>query len=161
MAYCSTDDVKRFLPRAVTTEGLAPSPPNVLHPSPVSVTDVEIAEFIELSDSEVTSRLSAVYDVPLKKVNMGGSLKYPPPIPLISARFAAMLIFQQRLSGAERQDAEWVEKNFNHATDELQDIEAGRQRLQGQDSTRSSRFAKSDWFNIPPWPGRFPPERGR
>jgi len=161
MAYSSTTDVKRFLPKAVTTEGLTPSVPNVLHPSPVSLTDLEIASFIALADSDINSRLSGVYDVPLKKVNMGGLVQYPPPIPLISARFAAMLIFQQRLSGAERQDAEWVKENFNRATDEMLDIESGRQRLAGQYSTRSSRFVKSDWFPIPPWPSKFPPDRGR
>jgi len=161
MAYCSVSDVKRFLPKAVTVEGLTPTPPNVLNPSPVSMSDSDISGFIALADSDIDSRLSAIYDVPLKKVNMGGTVKFPPPIPLISARFAAMLIFQQRLFGAEHQEGEWVKENFSRATDELLDIEAGRQRLAGQYSTRSARFVKSDWYPVPPWTSRFPPEKTR
>jgi len=161
MPYCSVSDVKRFLPKAVTVEGITPSPPNVLNPNPVSLSDTDISGFIALADSDINSRLSGVYDVPLKKVNMGGTVQFPPPIPMISARFAAMLIFQQRLSGAERQDAEWVKENFNRATDEMLDIEGGRQRLAGQYSTRAARFVKSDWFPIPPWPSKFPPEKNR
>jgi len=157
--YCTANDVKRWLPKAVTTEGTAGSPPNTLHPNPVSLTDAEIDGYIRLADTDINSRLSAVYDVPLKKANLGGTVKYPDPVPLISARFTAMLIFQQRLSGAERQDAEWVKDNHGKAMDELMAMVAGHQRPENQDSTRSQRFARSDWFNIPPYPSRFPPER--
>ena len=157
--YCTYDDVKIWLPKAVTVEGTTGSPPNLLHPNPVSLTNVDIDRYIRLADSDINSRLSAVYDVPLKRTNLGGVVKYPDPIPLISARFTAMLIFQQRLSGAERQEAPWVPENFNKAMDELMAIAAGHQRLENQDSTRAQRFARSDWFNIPPYPSKFPPEK--
>ena len=157
--YCTANDVKRWLPKAITTQGTTGNPPNVLHPNPVSITDLEIDGFIRLADSDINSRLSAVYDVPLRKANMGGVVKYPDPIPMISARFTAMLIFQQRLSGAERQDAEWVKTNYDNAVNELLAMVAGHQRVENQDSTRSQRFARSDWFHVPPYPSKFPPER--
>ena len=157
--YCTAADVKRWLPKAITTEGTATNPPNINHPNPVSITNLEIEAYIRLADSDINSRLSAVYDVPLKKTSTGGVVKYPDPIPLISARFAAMLIFQERLTGAERQDAAWVPENFDKAMNELMYIQGGHQRLENQDSTRSQRFARSDWFNVPPYPSKFPPEK--
>lgn len=157
--YCTADNVKTWLPKAVTTEGTVGSPPNVLHPNPVSITNLQIEGFIRLADSDINSRLSAVYDVPLKKANMGGKVAYPDPIPLISARFTAMLIFQQRLSGAEKADAEWVKENFDKAMNELMAMVAGHQRPENQDSTRSSRFANAGWYGIPPYPSKFPPEK--
>ena len=157
--YCTADDVKKWLPKAVTVQGAAGNPPNVLHPNPVSITTLELEDYIRRADSDINSRLSAVYDVPLKKANMGGRVDYPDPIPLISARFTAMLIFQERLSGAEKADAEWVRENFDKAMNELMAIQAGHQRLENEESTRSSRFAYSNWFNLPPYPSKFPPEK--
>jgi hypothetical protein len=125
----------------------------------VSLTDADIEGYIRQADTDINSRLSGVYDVPLKKANMGGRVAYPDPIPLISARFTAMLIFQQRLSGAEKAEASWVPENFNKAMDELMQIQAGHQRLENEDSTRSSRFANSAWFPIPPYPSKFQPEK--
>ena len=157
--YCTVNDVKMWLPKAVTVEGAAGSPPNMLHPNPVSITNSDIESYIRQADSDINSRLSAVYDVPLKKANMGGKVAYPDPIPLISARFTAMLIFQQRLSGSEKADAEWVRDNFDKAMNELTHIQAGHQRLENQDSARSSRFAYAGWYPVPPYPSKFPPEK--
>jgi hypothetical protein len=150
-----------WLPRAVSVEGTDTSPPNALNPNPVSITDNEIEKYILLADSDINSRLSGIYDVPLKRINIGGKVNYPDPIPLISARFTAMLIFQQRLSGAEKTDAEWVRENFNKAVNELSAIQAGHQRLLNTNSNRSSRFARSDWYPTLPYPSKFPPGENR
>lgn len=158
MAYCTVDDVQIFLPRAIRVEGSNPTP-SPRDPNPESLLDTEVEGFIDQADQYINGRIGAIYDVPLRKANMGGILGYPPPIPSISARLAAKFIWQKRLAGADRETGDFVEKHYQEAMEELNDVLRGHVRLQVQDSWRAKRFAPSTWYGIPPSPVKLHPDK--
>ncbi len=159
MGYCSVEDVQIFLPGAIRFEGDNPDP-NPADMNPETLLDAEVEGYIEQATQYINSRIGAVYDVPLRKVNIGGTLSYPHPIPSICARLTAKFIWQRRLAGADRETGNFVDKHHTEAMEELNDVLRGYARLQNQDSNRSRRFAASDWFDIPTVPVKDgPPER--
>ena len=155
MAYSAKADVRRYLPRSVVMQGENPTP-HPRDPRPESLLDTDTTAYRAQADSIINGRISAIYDVPLKKSNIGGTVGYPHPIPFISAVFAAWMIFQQRLSGSERAISDYTERMYGVATQQLDNIENGNIRLRGQDSYTSSRTVKSDLWSIPPRPGTQP-----
>ena len=159
MAYCTVDDVHIFLPKAIRVEGDNPSP-DPRDPNPESLTDAEAEGFIEQADQYINGRIGAIYDVPLKKSNVGGTLSYPHPIPSISAPFAAKFIWQKRLAGADRETGNFVERHYQEAMEELNDVLRGHVRLMGQDSWKSKRFAPGSWYgSAGPSPVKLQPEK--
>lgn len=158
MGYCTNADVRRFLPRPVIIEGENPTP-SARNPNAETLTLADLAEYIEQADEYINSKINAIYEVPLKKVNIGGTVKYPSPIPLISARLAAKLIFEQRLSGSDRQPGEFPKAIYDQAILDLNAVVRGNSRLLGQGSNISSRFARSSWHSVPPNPVKDPPDK--
>ena len=87
-SYCSTEDVKQYLPPNVVTEGDNPTP-NFRNPTPESAANVDLDFFIQQASADIDANLATQYDVPLKQVNIGGEVNYPHPIPVICAILAA------------------------------------------------------------------------
>lgn len=158
MAYCTNADVRRFLPRGVVVEGENPTPSS-RNPNAESLQIEDLAEYISQADMYINGELAAIYEVPLKKVNLGGHVGYPPPIPSISARLAAKFVFEQRLSGADRQVGDFNKGIYDQAMLELNAVIRGNRRLMGQNGNLSSRFSRSAWHPIPPNPVKDPPEK--
>jgi len=161
MAYCTVDDVRLYIPRAIRMEGDNPTP-DPRDPNPESLTDDEIEEFISQADQYINARIGAIYDIPLRKTNIGGTLAYPSPIPSISARLSAKFIWQKRLAGADRETGNFVDKHYAEAMEELNDVIRGHVKVMGQDSFRSKRFAPSTWYGTSgPSPVKLQPESRR
>jgi len=99
--------------------------------------------------------------VPLKKVNTGGIVSYPYPIPSISARIASKFIWEQRLTGADKAAGEFIENHYKQAMLELNELVRGNRRLFGQNGQMGSRFSRSAWHHIPPYPAKEPPQPGQ
>ncbi|MEY4573713.1 MAG: hypothetical protein RLZ10_3019, partial [Bacteroidota bacterium] len=62
-AYCTTSDVKQYLPPNVVTEGDNPTP-NFRNPAPETATNIDLDFFIEQASSQIDANLSIQYDVP-------------------------------------------------------------------------------------------------
>lgn len=150
MPYCQQVDVRRLLPDAVVIEGENPNP-NPRDERPESLTTIEIDWYISQADSIINGRLAPVFDIPLRLSNIGGIVKYPDPIPWVSAAITVWLIMTQRLSGGDRADTSaYVEKLHQRAHLMLDQIFNGHIRLDNQNSYTSHRTIKSDLFAIPP-----------
>ncbi len=147
-SYCSTSDVKQYLPPNVVAEGDNPVP-NFRNPAPETATNIDLDFFIEQASSEIDANLSVQYDVPLKQMNLGGDLAYPHPIPVICAILAAQMYYSQALQGADRQFSEAQKDRFEWAMNELVRIQNGEIRLFGQRNTRGDRFVRSTLRGIP------------
>jgi phage gp36-like protein len=147
-SYCSTSDVKQYLPPNVVAEGDNPVP-NFRNPAPETATNIDLDFFIEQASSEIDANLSVQYDVPLKQMNLGGDLAYPHPIPVICAILAAQMYYSQALQGADRQFSEAQKDRFEWAMNELVRIQNGEIRLFGQRNTRGDRFVRSTLRGVP------------
>lgn len=147
-AYCTTSDVKQYLPPNVVAEGDNPTP-NFRNPAPETATNLDLDFFIEQASSQIDANLSIQYDVPLKQMNLGGDLAYPHPIPVICAILAAQMYYSQALQGADRQFSEAQKDRFEWAMNELVRIQNGEIRLFGQRNTRGDRFVRSTLRGIP------------
>lgn len=156
--YASVSDVQLYLTDAISIEGDNPTP-SMLDPNPESMEELDVLAYINQAAQYIDSEISAIYMVPLKKVNMGGIVYYPPPIPSIAARLAAKFIWEQRLTGAEKGDGDkFIENHYKQALLELNEIVRGNRRLMGQNGQLGSRFSKASWHHIPPYPAKEPPQ---
>ena len=156
--YCTTADVRRYLPRAVVIQGENPTPnPRNTRPESLETTDIE--SFIDDACSYINTELGSIYMVPLHMTNMDGDVVFPPPIPSITARLAAKLIWEQRLSGADQQAGEFVQNHYKEALRELNGIVTGSRRLMGQFGQVGVRFTRASWFGIPPMPAKEVPDK--
>lgn len=167
MGYSEVNDVKFYLAKAISTEDSNPTP-SFLNPNPESILngddDTEVGSikgFISQADQYINGELSSIYMVPLKKVNTGGLVGYPAPIPSISARLAAKFIWEQRLSGADKASGDFIENHYKQAMIELNELVRGNRRLFGQNGQMGSRFSRASWHQIPPYPGKEPPQAGQ
>lgn len=146
--YCSVQDVKQYLPKNIVIEGQNPDP-NPFNPSPESLPSINIEFFIEQACIEIDSALATIYDVPLKKINFGGDVQYPPPIRNIAALLASQMIWEQRLQGTDSQRSEAQKDREKWAKDELTLIQNGERRLLIQRSTRSNRYIRNTAIDMP------------
>ena len=156
--YCSVTEVRRYLPIAVVIEGENPNP-NPRNPQAESLETSDIEAFIDDACGYIDSELGSIYSVPLRMTNMDGNVVYPPPIPTIAARYAAKLIFEQRLSGADQQSGEFVKKHYEEALRDLNGVVTGSRRLIGQFGQIGVRFARAAWYGIPPMPAKETPDK--
>lgn len=147
-SYCTTNDVKRYLPPNVVTEGENPLP-NFRNPSPETASNVDLDFFIQQASADIDANLATQYDVPLKQVNIGGEVSYPHPIPIICAILAAQMYYSQALQGADKQFSEAQKERFDFAQNQLVRIQNGELRLFGQRNTRGSRFVRSTLYGTP------------
>lgn len=166
MGYAEVNDVKFYLADAVSTENS--NPVSFFNPNPESIMDGNLGTdvgtingYIAQADQYINGELSAIYMVPLKKVNTGGVVAYPAPIPSISARLAAKFIWEQRLTGADKAGGDFVENHYKQAMTELNEIVRGNRRLLGQNGQMGSRFSRASWHHIPPYPAKEPPQSGQ
>jgi phage gp36-like protein len=159
-AYCTTSDVKQYLPPNVVAEGDNPTP-NFRNPAPETATNIDLDFFIEQASSQIDANLSIQYDVPLKQVNLGGDLAYPHPIPVICAILAAQMYYSQALQGADRLFSEAQKDRFEYAMNELVRIQNGEIRLFGQRNTRGDRFVRSTLRGIPNNPRKDGTSKGK
>jgi len=146
--YCTIDDVAIYLPNNVIIEGTTPSP-NPLNPEPDSVTTVNIEFYIKAAAQRINACLRTVYDVPLKKVNQGGLIQYPDPIPFVNAVLAAQMIYEQKLQGADREKSESQKAREANAEITLTSVQNGELLLDGQRALRSSRFVSNTLYPAP------------
>ena len=100
-AYCTIEDVTRYLPDNVRVEGTNPLP-DPFDREPETLLTINIQFYILQASSVIESALKSLYDVPFRLVNEGGVRTYPTPLPQINALLAAMMIYEQRLQGADR-----------------------------------------------------------
>ena len=147
-AYCTTSDVKQYLPPNVVAEGDNPTP-NFRNPAPETATNIDLDFFIEQASSQIDANLSIQYDVPLKQMNLGGDLSYPHPIPVICAILAAQMYYMQALQGAESQYSDAQKQRFDFAQNQLVRIQNGEIRLFGQRNLRGERFVRSTLRGMP------------
>ncbi len=157
MAYCSTSDVTRYLPPEVVVEGDNPTP-DPFDSAQETVQLDDITEYIVQADQIINGQLSTIHIVPLRQVNFGGTVGYPHPIPQISARIAAKLLWERALSGADRQHGEFIMTHYAQAMDQLQDVLTGHVRLLGHEGQMGSVFSRSSWHSVPPSPAREAPD---
>jgi len=147
-SYCTTQDVKQYLPPNVITEGDNPTP-NFRNPTPESASNVNLDFFIKQASDQIDANLGTQYDVPLKQINLGGEVSYPHPIPVICAILAAQMYYMQALQGAEPQYSEAQKTRFDFAQNELVRIQNGELRLFGQRNLRGDRFVRSTLRGMP------------
>jgi len=81
-AYCTVNDVKKYLPPNVVLEGENPVP-NFRNPSPETASNIDVDFFIQQASAEIDGNLATQYDVPLKQVNL--TMKF-------SQKFRCMMI---------------------------------------------------------------------
>ena len=146
--YCTTEDVKEYLPDNIVVEGENPSP-NPFNPAPETLTTVNIEFFIKQASNIIDSRVGTIYHTPLKKVNNGGDIGFPEPVPSICAILSAQMIWEQRLQGTESQRSESQKEREKFAMEQLQDIQDGKIRLWGIRATRGSRYVRNTGRNSP------------
>ncbi len=147
-SYCTTNDVKRYLPPNVVTEGENPVP-NFRNPSPETASNVDLDFFIQQASADIDANLATQYDVPLKQVNIGGEVSYPHPVPIVCAILAAQMYYSQALQGADKQFSEAQRDRYDYAMNELVRIQNGEIRLFGQRNTRGDRFVRGSLRGIP------------
>jgi phage gp36-like protein len=147
-SYCSTEDLKQYLPPNVVTEGDNPTP-NFRNPTPESAANVDLDFFIQQASADIDANLATQYDVPLKQVNIGGEVNYPHPIPVICAILAAQMYYMQALQGAESQYSDAQKQRFDFAQNQLVRIQNGEIRLFGQRNLRGERFVRSTLRGMP------------
>lgn len=147
-SYCTTQDVKQYLPPNVVTEGDNPTP-NFRNPTPESASNVNLDFFIKQASDQIDANLGTQYDVPLKQINLGGEVSYPHPIPVICAILAAQMYYMQALQGAEPQYSDAQKVRFDFAQNELVRIQNGELRLFGQRNLRGDRFVRSTLRGMP------------
>ena len=141
-SYCTTNDVKQYLPPNVVTEGDNPIP-NFRNPTPESASNIDIDFFVQQASAEIDANLATIYDVPLKQVNIGGDVSYPHPVPVICAILAAQMYYMQALQGSDAQYSEAQKVRFDFAQNQLVRIQNGEIRLFGQRNLRGDRFVRS------------------
>jgi hypothetical protein len=146
--YCTVQNVKDLLPKNIIPEGEVTSP-NPRNPSPATLTTVDIESFISLACQRIDGALSTIYDVPLKRINQGGVVDYPYPIPYLAAIYATQMIFEQRLQGVDKDFSEAQKKREDWANNQLALVQNGEVRLIGQRNTRGNRFVRGTLPNIP------------
>ena len=147
-SYCTTQDVKQYLPPNVVTEGDNPTP-NFRNPTPESASNVNFDFFIKQASDQIDANLGTQYDVPLKQINLGGEVSYPHPVPVICAILAAQMYYMQALQGAEPQYSDAQKIRFDFAQNELVRIQNGELRLFGQRNLRGDRFVRSTLRGMP------------
>jgi hypothetical protein len=147
-SYCTTQDVKQYLPPNVVTEGDNPTP-NFRNPTPESASNVNLDFFIKQASDQIDANLGTQYDVPLKQINLGGEVSYPHPVPVICAILAAQMYYMQALQGAEPQYSDAQKVRFDFAQNEIIRIQNGELRLFGQRNLRGDRFVRGSLRGIP------------
>ena len=159
-SYCTTNDVKQYLPPNVVTEGDNPIP-NFRNPTPESASNINLDFFIQQASAEIDANLATMYDVPLKQVNIGGEVAYPHPIPVICAILAAQMFYSQALQGSDKQFSEGQKERFEFAQNQLVRIQNGELRLFGQRNTRGDRFVRATLRGIPNNPRKDGTSKGK
>lgn len=147
-AYCNIDDVKKYLPPNVVTEGDNPNP-NFRNPAPETAKNLDLDFFIQQASQDIDANLATIYDVPLKQVNVGGEVAYPYPIPVICGILAAQMYYSQALQGTDKQFSDAQKERFDFAQNQLVRIQNGEIRLFGQRNTRGDRFVRATLRGIP------------
>jgi len=161
--YCDVTDVEKFLPPNIITEDMVDGTPDPLNPAPSTMTNTDIQTYIRYACQRIDSIVASIYDVPLKKVNQGGTVDYPYPVRPIAAILTSQMIFEQKLQGADRVRSESQKEREEWAEGELLLVQNGERRLTGQRNTRGNRFVRGTMPNIPKNPaqgGRSQGKRG-
>jgi hypothetical protein len=150
--YCTESDVRKYLPPNVTVEGDNPTP-DFRNPSPETVQIEDIEYFIESVSRYIDSMLGSLYDVPFKRINLGGEIDFPRPIKLVASIYAAQEIYKQKLQGVDSNYSEAQQARAKYAEGILVDIQNGEIRLYGNRGNRGDRFVKSTLRGAPKNPG--------
>jgi len=159
-AYSTKESVRRYLPKAIILEG-ENTDPHPFDPRPLSVTDDHIEYYIAQADNMIDARLASIYDVPLRHINLGGHIAYPPIIEFISAVLAAWMIWQRQLSGTDKASSDFIEKMYSNAQTELDNILNGYTRLNNQNAYIINRTISADLLSGPYSPVKEPSNTGR
>lgn len=154
-AYCTPDDVKQYLPKNLMIEGTT-DVTDYMNPSTPDVLTSDMDYFIQQASSQIDSALSTQYYTPFKKLNLGGEIGYPNPIPRICAMLTAALIYEQKLQGTDRAESEALKARKTEAMDLIYAIQNGELILHGA-TMKGLRFVNQSLYNVP----KNPAEGGR
>jgi len=146
--YCNIEDVIVYLPNNIVVEGTN-STPDPYNPEPANLLVDNIEFYIEQATQRINALIRAVYDVPLKKINQGGEVDFPSPIPTVCAIMAAQMIYEQKLQGADREASEPQKRREDWAENMMVRLQNGEIVLEGQRRTRSSRFISNTLRGAP------------
>ncbi|MGG2324650.1 hypothetical protein, partial [Salmonella enterica] len=92
---------------------------------PVDVYSTDMDYFIQQACQQIDSSLSTQFWTPFKKVNQGGEVNDPQPIPRICALLTAELIYEQRLQGTDRSNSEAMKARKEEAMNLIYAIQNG------------------------------------
>lgn len=146
--YCQVEDVKVYLPNNIVVEGTNSSP-DPYNPEPSNLTIDNIDFYILQATQRINALIRVVYDVPLKKINQGGTVSFPDPIQAVCAILSAQMIYEQKLMGAERETSDAQKRREEWAEGMLVRLQNGEIVLEGQRRTRSSRFISNTLRGAP------------
>jgi len=146
--YCNIEDVVVYLPNNINVEGVN-SNPDPYNPEPANLLVDNIEFYIEQATQRINALIRAVYDVPLKKINQGGVVDFPSPIPTICAILASQMIYEQKLQGADRESSDSQKRREEWSENMLVRLQNGEIVLEGQRRTRSSRFISNTLRGAP------------
>ncbi|MBS1722341.1 MAG: DUF1320 family protein [Armatimonadetes bacterium] len=146
--YCQIEDVKVYLPNNIVVEG-DNATPDPYNPEPANLTVINIEFFIQQATQRINALIRTVYDVPLKKINQGGTVAFPDPVPAVCAILAAQMVYEQKLMGAERETSEPQKRREEWAENMMTRLQNGEVVLEGQRRTRSSRFISNTLRGAP------------
>lgn len=156
LLYCQLDDVKLLLPTNMTKQITSPIP--TLTPN---LTNTEITDYIVRADQMINGFLQQYYGVPLRRIKKtnpnvilpADSFGYPDPIPFISSRLSASMIYNEKFTADSHTDAStYGEKYMEQAMKEVENIQSGLTQLIGQ-VRKGERYRKPESMRLNKFPG--------
>ena len=145
-AYCLQSDVEEFLPKNLHPEGT--TSPDYANPESDDLSIADIDYFIQMASSRMDAAFRTQYYVPFKKINQGGVVSYPDPIPYMCAVLASQMIYERTLQGTDRAKSESQIKREEEVVAYIRDIQNGELMLDAQ-KLRGNRFVRAPLYNVP------------
>lgn len=156
LLYSQLDDVELLLPANMLKSFTSTVPS--LNPT---LTETEITDYILRADQMINGLLAQYYAVPLRRIKKtnpnvispASAYGYPDPIPFISARIAAALIYNEKFTADSHANAStYGEKYMEEALKEMENIQSGLTQLNGQ-IKKGERYRRSESMKLNKFPG--------
>lgn len=151
--YCTPEEVKKQLPENLRVEDGGDMPTFGSRQNDTLDIDT-INYYIDMASDYIDSAIGTIYDTPLKKVNRGGKIGFPKPIPYVASLLASQLIYETVLQGNDKQASDVAKEKKKQALDTLKLIQNGELTLAGIRNTRGSRFVTGTLFDVQPNPAK-------
>lgn len=150
--YCQVEDVELLLPQELYKKISSPIPD--LQPR---LSSAKITSYIERADQIINNNVQQYYAVPLRRIKIvdpnlvadAESSNYPYPIPIVSARIAASLIYNEVYTGdgGHVDGSEYGKQYWEKAFEDLDKIQSGVSILIGQ-IKRGERYRRPESMRI-------------